>query len=482
MPDTLTIPWTASEILEATHGQRLCGQLERAFTGIGIDSRQITAGQLFVAIKGETHDGHAFVPDVLQKKVQGLLIAQDRVPEMPVDQWRTQGIVGLAVDNTVTALGHLAHFNRRRAAVSVVAITGSNGKTTTRSMITTVVSQKHTTLATTGNLNNEIGLPLTLFRLSPDHRWAVLELGMNHPGEIGRLGRICEPDIGVITNIGPAHLEGLKSMEGVMQAKGELLQTLASNGLAILNADDPYLLQLAERCDRPVLFFGLSDRARVRAVNIVTRAAGITFTLVLPGAEVPVELQTHGRFMVGNALAAAAVGHQIGLSAQSIKSGLEAFRPVTGRLNICQTPTGVNLIDDTYNANPGSMRAAIETLQVLKGNHQGVLVAGDMLELGTQAKRLHMEIGAWAADHAIDRLYITGAFAPQVAAGAQDQGLAAAAIYIGSKQDILRALRAQLQPGDWVLVKGSRGMRMETIVQGLLAQRADQAAPGQTGS
>jgi UDP-N-acetylmuramyl pentapeptide synthase len=271
-------------------------------------------------------------------------------------------------------------------------------------------------------------------------------------------------------------------MEGVMQAKGELLQTLAPNGLAILNADDPYLLQLAERSDRPVLFFGLSDRARIRALNIATRAAGITFTLVLPGEQVPIELQTHGRFMVGNALAAAAVGHQIGLSAQSIKSGLEAFRPVTGRLNICQTPTGVNLIDDTYNANPGSMRAAIETLQALKGNHQGVLVAGDMLELGNQAKRLHMEIGAWAADHATDRLYITGAFAPQVAAGAQGRGLAAAAIYIGSKQDILSALRAQLHPGDWVLVKGSRGMRMETIVQGLLAQTAAQAAPRRSDS
>ncbi len=186
------------------------------------------------------------------------------------------------------------------------------------------------TLSTSGNLNNEIGLPLTLFRLSPDHQWAILELGMNRPGEIGRMSQICLPDIGVITNIGPAHLEGLNSIEGVMRAKGELLQTLSSDGMAILNADDPYLLQLADQIDCPVLFFGLADHARVRAVDIEMGPLGIVFRLVLPDEALPVKLQTSGRFMVTNALAAAAVGHQIGLKAQEIKAGLESFQSGPG--------------------------------------------------------------------------------------------------------------------------------------------------------
>ena len=481
MDNYSTIPWTTADVLEATRGHFLCGRREQSFAGIGIDSRQMAPDKFFVAIKGEAHDGHAFIADVLKQKVQGVMVAQERVPEMPTDQWNAQGIVGIAVENTIFALGQLARYHRQRAGVSVVAITGSNGKTTTRSMMTAVVSRKYATLSTTGNLNNEIGLPLTLFRLSPNHQWAILELGMNHPGEMGRLGRICMPEIGVITNIGPAHLEGLKSIEGVRQAKGELLQTIVTGGTAVLNADDPHLVQLAEQTDRPVLFFGLADHAQVRAMDIKESTAGLVFTLVLPDDRLTVELPTHGRFMIFNALAAAAVGHQIGLSAQEIKAGLEIFRPVAGRLNLRHTPTGVTIIDDTYNANPGSMRAAIETLQALKGPQRGILVAGDMLELGTQAEQLHIEIGSWAAGHAVERLYLTGAFASQVAAGAQAQGLPVADIYIGSQEEILTDLLAWLQPGDWVLVKGSRGMHMENIVKGLLAQKGTPAPRGQQG-
>jgi len=479
MDDFPTILWATTDLLEATGGHLLCGEPARTFAGIGIDSRTIAPDQFFVAVKGEIHDGHAFIDNVLRQSVRGVLIATDRVPEMPTDKWQSQGIVCITVDNTIAALGQLARYNRQRTAVSVVAITGSNGKTTTRSMITAVVSQKYSTLSTIGNLNNEIGLPLTLFRLRETHQWAILELGMNHPGEIGRMGQTCLPDIGVITNIGPAHLEGLNSLEGVMRAKGELLQALSSDGMAILNADDPYLLQLADESDRPVLFFGLADHARIRAMDIEMGPLGVVFTLVLPDEALPVKLHTSGRFMVANALAAAAVGYQIGLKAQEIKAGLEAFRPVAGRLNVCQTSTGVNIIDDTYNANPGSMRAAIETLQALKGPQRGVLVAGDMLELGTQSERLHTEIGAWAARHAVDRLYVTGTFASQVAAGARAQGLAGTEIYSGSQEEILIDLLAWLQPDDWVLVKGSRGMRMEHIVQGLLAKTAAEVTQAQ---
>jgi UDP-N-acetylmuramoyl-tripeptide--D-alanyl-D-alanine ligase len=389
---------------------------------------------------------------------------------MPVAEWAARDIVAIAVSNSVAALGRLGRYNRQRADIAVVALTGSNGKTTTRDMITAVISQKYPTLSTAGNLNNEIGLPLTLFRLSRDHRWAVLELGMNHPGEMDRLGSICLPDIGLITNIGPAHLEGLGSLEGVRNAKGELLATIGDGGTAILNADDPHLVHLAEQTQRSVLFFGLADSARIRATNIETHASGVAFTLVLPDSRLPVELHARGRFMVHNALAAAAVGYRIGLPAQAIKAGLEIFKPVAGRLNLRRTPSGVNIIDDTYNANPGSMRTAIETLQALKGAARGILVVGDMLELGDQAAGWHTEIGSWAVRHGVERMYITGDFAGHVADGAQRQGLGPDAVFIGAKEEILKDLLACLEPDDWVLVKGSRGMRMEKIVEGLLAQ------------
>ena len=469
MDEHAAIPWTTADILQATQGRLLSGSPDRKFANIGIDSRAIAADEFFVAIKGENHDGHTFIQDVTGQGVQGLMVAAEHVATMPTAAWKTQGIVGIAVENTTAALGQLARFNRQRAGISVVAITGSNGKTTTRNMVTAVVAGTYPTLSTTGNLNNEIGLPLTLFKLSVNHRWAVLELGMNHPGEMDRLGRICLPDIGVITNIGPAHLEGLLSIEGVRDAKGELLQTIATDGIAVLNADDPHLVYLANQTDRQVLFFGAADHAHVRAINVKEGPSGIGFTLVLPDERLAVELQTRGRFMVANALAAAAVGYQIGLSGQAIKSGLETFKPVAGRLNLRRTATGINIIDDTYNANPGSMRAALETLQAIKGSARGIAVIGDMLELGDQAASLHTDIGAWAARHDVDRLYITGNFASQVAAGAKSQGFPGADICIGSQEALLKDLHAWLAPGDWVLVKGSRGMRMEKVVEGLLA-------------
>jgi UDP-N-acetylmuramoyl-tripeptide--D-alanyl-D-alanine ligase len=334
-------------------------------------------------------------------------------------------------------------------------------------MIAAVLSRKHAVLTPEGNLNNEIGLPLTLLRLSTAHAWGVVELGMNHPGEIGYLAGICLPDIGIITNIGPAHLEGVGSLEGVMRAKGELLEKLGSERTAVLNGDDPLTLRLAKERKGGVLLFGESREADVRAEAVRTEGAGSRFTLRLPGEAIEVALSVPGRFTVVNALAAAAVGHLAGLSGSEIREGLRLFRGVKGRLNLIEIENGVHLIDDTYNANPGSMKAAISTLRSLKRDGRAILVAGDMRELGEASAAFHREIGGAAARSGIDRLYGAGDFAADLAFGAREANLAEDRIFIGGREAILEHLKSHLEAGDWVLVKGSRAMGMESIVQGL---------------
>jgi UDP-N-acetylmuramoyl-tripeptide--D-alanyl-D-alanine ligase len=467
MDNAQPLPWTVDEILKATGGELLCGDRTRGFEKVGIDSRNISAGDLFVAIVGEVHDGHRFARDVVKQGVGGLVVARDKTDEMPIADWQTGRIACVAVSDTLRALGDLAAFHRSRTDVAVVAITGSNGKTTTRQMAAAVVAQKFNTLSTIGNYNNQIGVPLTLLRLAPEHAWAVVELGTNSPGEIARLARICAPDIGVITNIGPAHLEGLGSLDGVMHEKGQLIDHLKTGGSAVLNADDRRVLKIAERTDREVLLFGFSETAGIRASAVHEKAGGISFSLDLPQESLGVDLKVPGRFMVTNALAAAAVGHLLELTAGEIKSGLEAFKPAWGRMNIFQTAGGIHIIDDTYNANPDSMQAAITTLNGLRANNRSVFVAGDMLELGARAESLHKQVGGWVAAADIDKLMITGEFAEAVASGAANGGMNRDDIFTGSRDEILDALKDSLHPGDWVLIKGSRGARMDTIVEGL---------------
>ena len=255
---TETIPWTTAEILEATGGDFLSGDIKYSFSSISINSRRISADDLFVAIQGNVHDGHSFCADVIKQGVLGLLIQKDKTGDLPITELERKGIVCVAVNNTTKALGDLAAYNRKRSNVSVIAITGSNGKTTTKDMTAAVVARRFNTLSTSGSFNNEIGLPLTLLKLDYRHQWSVLELGMNSPGEIARLSEICLPDVGVIINIGPAHLEGFESIDGVMHAKGELLEKIKHGGTAVLNADDPKILQLAGKTSKNVLFFGLS--------------------------------------------------------------------------------------------------------------------------------------------------------------------------------------------------------------------------------
>jgi UDP-N-acetylmuramoyl-tripeptide--D-alanyl-D-alanine ligase len=461
-------PWTTQDILSATGGDLLCGDLHRRFAGIGIDSRKLAANQLFVAIVGEVHDGHRFTPGVVKHGVRGLMVSRQRTDELPLEAWRSQDVVCVAVSDTTRALGDMAAFNRRRNPAKVVGITGSNGKTSTRAMTVAVLGSCFATLEPAGNYNNQIGLPLTLLNLTPSHQWAVLELGTNTPGEIARLADICTPDIGLITNIGPAHLERLGSLDGVMREKGQLLPRIRAGGQAVLNADDERLLRLAAETRAAVILYGQSPQAGVRALSISEMPQGISFTLQLPEKQqTEVQLNTAARFMVSNALAAAAVGHLLGIPIQAIKAALEHFEPLKGRMKIWPTPAGITLIDDSYNANPSSMNAAILTLQSKAGSRRRVAVLGDMRELGEQSADLHRQVGRVAGAAGLDRLYVFGDFAAQVLAGACEEHLDAGAIVVGSQEDILNDLKVWLRTGDWVLIKGSRAMRMEVIVEGL---------------
>jgi UDP-N-acetylmuramoyl-tripeptide--D-alanyl-D-alanine ligase len=474
----MPILWTIDDLTKATKGELLCPGERSSFSGVSIDSRNISESELFVAIKGQNYDGHSFIGDLVKKGIGCFVVESKKVPDVLSDglpsyndpafyKSKKRKVTCIAVKDTTKALGDLASFQRKRANVSVIAITGSNGKTTTREMAARILEQRFDTLSTQGNLNNEIGLPLTLLKLGHRHRWVVLELGMNSPGEIGRLTKICRPDIGIITNIGPAHLEGLGSVEGVKNAKGELIDNMNPDSIVILNADDPMVLGLAEKRPQKTILFGLSQKAMIRATSVVGKEVGNTFMLNLPKETVQVDLQTPGSFMVSNALAAAATGDRIGFSAKEIKKGIEEFKPIKGRMNLCETKQGVHVIDDTYNANPVSMEAAVKSLVSLKGENRGIFIVGDMFELGRQAESLHEKIGKLSAELKIARLYASGDFAGAVAKGAMAKKMRANDIITGTKSQIIEDLKDILKPGDWVLVKGSRAMGMEKIVEEL---------------
>ncbi len=458
------IPWTIREILDATGGEALSAGCPAPFPGICIDSRKIQPREVFVAIEGPRFDGHDFIDAVVESRAGCLVLRRDKATRFSHLDLKAMGICCIAVDDTVNALGDLASYRRRQADIPVVAITGSTGKTTTREMTVSICRRQFETLSTSGNFNNEIGLPLTLFNLATDHRLAVVELGMNHPGEIHRLSAICSPDIGVITNIGPAHLEGLRDVASVAKAKGELLENIRPGGTAVINADDAYARKLTAMAKTDVVLFGSGADASIRSENIERQEEAVSFVLVMPGKRVDVTLTVSGSFMVQNALAAAAAAHLLQIHPETIKAGLESFRPVEGRMMIYRTDNGAYIIDDTYNANPMSMAAAINALADFSGKGKGVLVAGDMLELGEQAAYYHEQIGKIAAGAGLSRMYLTGAHAGQVAHGAKAAGMSGKGILIGSKADIVKDLASVLEPGDWVLVKGSRSTGMEEIV------------------
>lgn len=445
--------------IAAVTGGTLYGDGDAVLEGVSSDSRTIVPGQLFVPLRGERFDGHAFLAELAGRGVTASLaergwLAGNVPPE---------GINLVAVNDTLRALGDLAAEFRRRYDIPLAGITGSNGKTTTKEMLATILEQVSPGLKTSGNLNNLIGLPRMLFRLDGSHGWAVLEMGMSEPGEIDRLAEIAAPQVGVVLNAFAAHLESMGNVENVARAKGELLLRLAPGGCAVVNADDPLVSALPVPPGVRRISFGLGDGAQVRATGITARGTeGQEFLLSTGDETVPVFLAAFGRHNVYNALAAAAAAHALGIPAGVIASGLEAFRPYERRFSI-EDAGGVLLIDDSYNANPASTGAALATLGEIKGERKAFVALGDMLELGGDEAELHRLAGIQAARVA-DRLYLYGNLTAHTAAGALTAGMAADCVICGMDHgEIAADIVRRVAPGDLVLVKGSRGMKMDRV-------------------
>jgi len=465
--------FTIEEVLEVTSARLLLGDgagLRRKIRRLCSDSREVGSGDLFVAFKGEHFDGHNFVEQALRKGAIGALIEGRSEAASSLKSW--SGVPApfvMGVPDALLAYQQLATYHRSRFQIPLVAVTGSNGKTTTKEMVARVLEERWKVLVTEGNLNNRIGVPHTLLQLNARHEAAVIEMGVDHKGQTTRLAEVARPTIGLITNIGPDHLEFFGTMEASAEAKGELLDRLGPEEAVVLNVDDPYFGYLASRARCRVVSFGLSPTALVRGTEVQSDANGMTFRLTLPGRvrPTPVTLPAHGFHNVSNALAAAAVGYVCELSGAKIAQGLSHFRPATMRSQV-ERLGGLTVINDCYNANPASMKAAIDLLAERGVGAQTVAVLGDMLELGAQSLAFHREIGAHVAAGGITSLVACGALGQTIADGARAAGMADDRIV--ECEDVQQAIPHVISladPGDVVLVKGSRGMRMEQVVEAL---------------
>ena len=437
--------------------------------GVNSDSRRIEGGELFVPLKGPNFDGHRFVGEALAKGAAGSLVGHDR--EDVVRGIDSPGKFLIAVDDPLMALGDLARDWRRRfPRVKVVAVTGSNGKTTTKEMAARILEGAFRILQTEGNLNNWIGLPLTLLKLSPEHELAVLEMGMNLPGEIRRLKEIAEPQVSLITNIGRAHLEFLGSMEGVARAKGELWEGLKPEDWIAVNRDDPRVANLASAVHCRKKSFAIRERAEVRAEEIGIEAGrGIRFSLLLSGEKRTVRLKAFGEHNVYNALGAACLASILGLGLEEVAAGLEKFQPYAGRGRVLHLGRNLHLLDDTYNSNPDSLGATLAAFAGMKEKNRGSVVLGDMLELGPGAAEFHLQAGKRAGEVARGHLFFLGDQRDRLAEGARSAGAEEARVHTPSTpEEAVEGLEEWMEEGDWLLVKGSRRMRMERIVEALV--------------
>jgi UDP-N-acetylmuramoyl-tripeptide--D-alanyl-D-alanine ligase len=459
--------FTIAEVLAATRGTLIQKGAAASFCGLSTDSRTCQAGQLFIPLSGERHDGHEYIPGALRRGARGVLMARSCHPgESGAHLHLPRDLTVMAVPDTLTALGDLARAWRDRFDIPVVGITGSCGKTTTKEMAAAVLDSKFRVLKNTLNLNNLIGLPYTLLKLDAGHEAAVVEMGMNRFGEIRRLTEICRPTVGMLINVHPAHTEGVGDIAGVARAKGELLETLEAGATLIYNADDPWLAPLSRDYPGRALGFGLKSGADLRAWGRqVLGWDGQAARLSFAGRSWSLRLAVSGLHQLYNALAATAAGLALGLAPEETARALGGFQAIHRRSQILTLPSGVHLINDCYNANPGSMAMALNTLKELRQQARGAAALGDMLELGNGAGQAHRDLGCLAAGTGLDFLVVYGNFNQEVAAGAQEGGLAPERIMlVNSPGEGARVLQEFLQPGDWLLVKGSRSMHMEGVI------------------
>jgi UDP-N-acetylmuramoyl-tripeptide--D-alanyl-D-alanine ligase len=455
---------------------------DRDFDGVSTDTRSVRPGELFVALRGPRFDGAAFVAQALAAGAAGAVVEAGAVGSLLAAGGAARGPSGaalplVAVADTQLALQAAASAWRGRFAIPVVGVAGSNGKTTCKEMLAAILAQAGPVLATRGNLNNHIGVPLTLLRLDASHRHAVIEMGANRAGDVAELVGFARPGVGIVTNAGAEHLEGFGSLEGVARAEGEMFAGLADDAVAVVNADDPFapLWRGMTRARR--VGFGLAPEAEFRATDVATsvgREGFLTrFALVSPRGRTEVALRLAGMHNVVNALGAAAAAVAAGATLEQVAAGLATMRPVPGRLNFRTARCGAWVVDDSYNANPSSMRAGIEVLAGLDGRRW--LVIGDMAELGEFAADSHAEIGRHARERGIERLYATGKLA-----GIAVETFGGGARWFPDGESLARALDAELAPDVRVLVKGSRMNRLERVVEAIAQPAAATGGETQT--
>jgi len=425
-------------------------------SSVSIDTRAIKPGELYVAIKGDNFDGNEFVGIAEQAGAAAAIVHKDVRATIP----------HVVVDDSRLALAELAGAWRNKASVSVVGITGSNGKTTVKEMVAAILGINGNTLFTQGNLNNDIGVPLTLLRLNEQHRYAVIEMGANHPGEIEYTSRYAQADVAIITNVGPAHIEGFGSVDGVAKAKGEIIETLKQDGVAVLNRDDDYFdyWQMVAGT-RKVISFGIDERADVKAhsvkTEIISHAFATTFELVTAKGELTVKLKLAGRHNVVNALAATAACMALGIDLQQIKQGLESVKPVTGRLQPLVSRLGNIVIDDTYNANSASLKAGLDVLAGCEGKRW--LVLGAFGELGPESPKIHEQMGELIKSNGVARLLAIGSDARNTV-----KVFGKGAAFFDTQDELIEALKQELKGDEAILIKGSRAQRMENVVAALV--------------
>jgi UDP-N-acetylmuramoyl-tripeptide--D-alanyl-D-alanine ligase len=453
--------YTLAEVIAASGGLLLQNGTQPVFSGISTDSRLVQPGEVFIALKGENFNGHDFLLKAASLGAAALMI----MDELPLPT----GPFVIKVSDTLKALGDLARFHRHRFGVPVIGITGSNGKTTTKDLLASILQQEFSLVKTEANFNNEIGLPLTLFKMNRQTQAVVVEMGMRGLGQISNLAGIAEPDFGIVTNVGLTHLELLGSQHNIARAKAELVQSLPKNGLAVLNGDDPLVREMASATNARVVLYGIEGSdLHYRAGEIEMNESGSQFTTFFQNTCLKLTLPIPGRHNILNALGAIAVAKELGVLSQAIQRGL-AEPVLTGkRLNFIEK-NGYHLIDDTYNASPTSVKAAIDVLVAAGGAGQRkIAVLADMLELGPTTLALHHELGVYAAKSGVDSLFAFGDLAKEYANGMNETTHGAE--YFSNKQALIDRLKAYIKPGDFILIKGSRGMKMEEIVNALATE------------
>ncbi len=445
--------------IAAACGGKYCGSEDlfgKEVAGVAIDSRKIEKDYLFIPIKGARVDGHTFIPQVMEK---GALCTLSEVDLGTVSH------PYILVDSCEQAMKAIAEHYRTALGIKVVGITGSVGKTSTKEMIASVLSQKYNVLKTEGNFNNEIGLPLTIFNIREEHEVAILEMGISDFGEMHRLAQMARPDICVMTNIGLCHLENLRNRDGILKAKSEIFDFIKDDAVIVLNGDDDKLNTVKEMKGITPLFFGLSNEHNAYATNITPRSLqGISCTLHLDGDDIDVLIPIPGEHMVYNALAGALIGKELGLTADEIKAGVEALVPVSGRNNLIATDS-LLIIDDCYNANPISTCASLDVLAT--ATTRKVAILGDMFELGENEKELHRNVGTHAAGKNIDVLIAIGTLSKNTAEGAIDIKPDMTVLHYDTKADFLKEANDILETNDTILVKASHGMEFPEIVETL---------------